>query len=97
MNKSVSLERIVNNKVQELMAKDPALKVTMNCSIGPCFFEVTLAKENEYKEQTEKYIVHNSITGPNTTDLVIRKLWDWRSGGYWNQCSNEVIHDIKYC
>lgn len=97
MNKSVSLERLVNNKVQELMAKDPALKITMNCSIGPCFFEVTLAKENEYKEQTEKYIVHNSITGPNTTDLVVRKLWDWRSGGYWNKCSNEVTHDIKYC
>lgn len=97
MNKSVSLERLVNNKAQELIKKDPALKITMNCSIGPCFFEVTLAKVNSDGEQTEKYIVHNSITGPNTTDLMVRKLWDWRSGGYWNKSSNEVIRDIKYC
>jgi hypothetical protein len=97
MNKSVSLERLVNNKAQELMAKDPDLKVTMNCSIGKFFFEVTLAKENKYKEQTEKYIIHNSITGPNTTDLEIHKLWDWRSGGYWNRSSKEIIHEIKYC
>lgn len=97
MNKSVLLERLVNNKAQELIKKDPALKVTMNCSIGQYFFEVTLAKENFDGEQTEKYVVNNSITGPNTTDLVVRKLWDWRSGGYWNKSSNEVIHNIKYC
>lgn len=95
--KSVLLERLVNNKAQELIKKDPDLKVKINCNIGEYFFEVTLAKENSDGEQTEKYIIHNSVTGPNTTDLAVRKLWDWRSGGYWNKCSDEVIHDIKYC
>lgn len=97
MIKSVSLERLVNNKAQELIKKDPALKVTTNCCLSPFFFEVTLAKENSDGEQTEKYIVYNSITGPNTTDLEVHKLWDWRSGGYWNRSSKEVIHNIKYC
>ena len=96
MNKSVSLERIVNAKAQELIDKDPELKITMNCNIGAYFFEVTLAKENKYEEQTEKYIIHNSITGPDTTDLEVHKLWDWRSGGYWNRGSKEIIKNIKY-
>lgn len=94
--KSVLLEKLVNNKAQELIKKDPDLKVKINCNIGEYFFEVTLAKENSDGEQIEKYIIHNSITGPNTTDLEVHKLWDWRSGGYWNRSSKEVIRDIKY-
>lgn len=92
------LENAVMSKAQDYMNKDPDLKITVgpvDISCGFGCFEVTLAKENEFGEQTEKIILTNLITGPNTTDIHVRKLWDWRSGGYWNKQSDDSW-EIKY-
>lgn len=92
------LENAVMSKAQDFMNKDPALKIIygpIDIACGTGCIEVTLAKENEYHEQTEKIIITNVVTGPNTTEIHTRKLWDWRSGGYWNRQSDDCF-EMKY-
>ena len=97
MDKTNNIQNLVNNKAQEIIAKNPGLKITSGYNIGKYFYEITLSRKDKDNEDIEKYIIHNCITGPDTTDIEVHKLWDWRSGGYWNRSSKEIIRDIKYC
>lgn len=97
MDKSTLLEKLVFDKAIGIIAKNPGLKIVSGCNIGKYFYEITLSKKDKYNEDIEKYIIHNCITGPDTTDIEVHKLWDWRSGGYWNRSSKVIIRDIKYC
>ena len=95
MDKSKLLEKLVFDKAVEIIAKNH-LKIVSSHNIGKYFFEIILSKKNKYNEDIEKYIIYNCITGPDTTDIEVHRLWDWRSGGYWNRSSKEIIRNIKY-
>lgn len=93
-----SLENIVTTKMQELIENDPELQVShkpYDITWGSGAFEGTLCKRNAYDEMTEKVIVSTITTGPDTAELHVNRLWDWRSGGYWDK-QKETYDVVNY-
>lgn len=95
----MDLKSHISNLMKNYSADDGWNVVHEPYDFGGGSIEASVCRVNEFGEQIEKVIITGlpqgfGKNGKRVAEIKIRKLSDWRSGGFWNkqEDSSSYIH-----